>query len=424
MIGLLLFGFIIAILVFLLLFWGGNKFLKNYFTTSSFIREATQHNIDALQTYVQKNKISATDTEKLREWAKQEHIEYFTISRERMLLFDNSYTGDVPLELTESEQLHQTWQYFSVITFADGDADVFIYENRETTYYIVVNTVAVIISAIVWLGIFILGIRHEVAYVKQLSLEISEMEKGSLTKGFTSKGNDEVNDLAVGLNKMRLALIEKEENEKTMRLAQNKLVMGMAHDLRTPLTSLMAYIEIIKRQNSVTDARPYVEKALGKAVQIKDLSDQLFEVFLVDSVKVPEMEEIGDAEFLLGDYFSELYSFLESDGFIISIINLEWYPIKTQVCYDYVGRIINNILSNIMKYADKKAPICLYSQYTNSEFGISIQNSISDSKEEIFGTRIGVDNICTMMRRMNGRCEIITNDNFYTITLWFPVLDD
>lgn len=420
MTGLLVFGLIIAILLFLLLYFSSNTLLKDFFTTSSFRQNAARHNVEALQTHVVKNKISATDTDKLREWAAQKRIGYFTISRERMLLYDNSYTGTLPLEQTESVQLHHTWQYFETVTFADGDADVFIYENIETKYYIIANTMAAIISVLVWLGIFVIGVRHEVSYIKHLKDEVADMENGSMKKGFSVKGNDELTDLANGLERMRLTLIEKEENEENMKTAQHKLVMGMAHDLRTPLTSLMTYLEIIRRQKSIDDAYQYIEKTLRKTIQIRNLSDQLFEFFLLNSTHRPEMEAADNVELLLGDYFSELCNLLENNGFSLDVSKLLWNEKNIQICYDYIGRIMNNIISNIIKYAEKHIPVQIYSKCPKKEFAIAIKNGIANQAVEVFGTGIGVNNISIMMSQMSGRSEVISDGKTYTITLWFP----
>ena len=88
------------------------------------------------QEYVSRHHLAASDTERIREWAKENHIGYFTISRKRMLLYDNYYALPVALDRTKSEQLHYTWQYFQEVSFTDGNADVFIYVNRERKYYI------------------------------------------------------------------------------------------------------------------------------------------------------------------------------------------------------------------------------------------------------------------------------------------------
>ena len=46
---------------------------------------------------------------------------------------------------------------------------------------------------------------------------------------------------------MRQTLIQREQSEQELRAAQEKLVLGMSHDLRTPLTGLMTYLEILKK---------------------------------------------------------------------------------------------------------------------------------------------------------------------------------
>ena len=77
-----------------------------------------------------------------------------------------------------------------------------------------------------------------------------------------------------------------------MRAAQEKLVLGMSHDLRTPLTGLMTYLEILKKQQKnriVTDE--YIQKSLDKVIQIRNLSDQMFEYFFVNSQHKVELEE-------------------------------------------------------------------------------------------------------------------------------------
>jgi len=264
-------------------------------------------------------------------------------------------------------------------------------------------------------------VRHEVQYICQLNKEVREIENGCLDIEFTITGKDELADLATGLNQMRLALLEKEEKEKHMKQAQDKLVLGMAHDLRTPLTSLMTYIEIIKKQTRENATLLYSEKAFNKTIEIRNLSDQLFEFFLINTERLPELESPENAEYSLGDYFSELCASLKSNGFHVVVDNLMWKPVLIRISSDYMGRIINNILSNINKYADQQHDIEFSSTYHSDQIGITIKNSKMDDNETVTGTGIGVKNIHTMMEQMKGRCEINVFESSYSITLWFPI---
>lgn len=80
---------------------------------------------------------------------------------------------------------------------------------------------------------------------------------------------------------MRKTLIKKEENEKQMKEYQSKLVLAMAHDVRTPLTSLITFLEIAIKKSTNTENQEYIQKSYQKANQIRELTDQLFDFFLI-----------------------------------------------------------------------------------------------------------------------------------------------
>ena len=104
-----------------------------------------------------------------------------------------------------------------------------------------------------------------------------------------------------------------------MRVAQDKLVLGMAHDLRTPLTGLMTYIEILRKQeNEGKVSREYIDKAFDKIFQIRALSDQMFEYFFVFSKEKIDLESAEEVESAFGDYMSELLALLDYVGFSVN----------------------------------------------------------------------------------------------------------
>ena len=274
----------------------------------------------------------------------------------------------------------------------------------------------------VWIILFALGIRKEVKYIQQLSYSVTQIELGSLNSEIPVKGTDELGALAHGLDQMRLALIEKEENEKQMKAAQDKLVLGMAHDLRTPLTGLMTFLEIAKKQPLLKECMNYIDKAYAKTTQIRDLSNQLFEFFLISSEQPMKLENPENIEYALGEYLSELCALLEMDGYQISIDRLYWKPIQIQICTDYAGRIIDNLVSNIKKYADQTVPIELSSDYNETYVNITIRNKSAQPNQYVHGTGIGVRNIHAMMAQMNGICNVRIEPDYYSIILSFPAI--
>lgn len=420
---LVLSGFTAAFILFLILFQVGTTLLSEYFAGSNFIYNSETSYINELTEFVHKKKLAATDTDQLGDWAHQKGIRHFTISRERVLIYDSTYSNSIVLGNTsESDTLHYNWQYFHTVSFSDGDADVYIYANYELKYYLLYYIADAFISIFLWILLFAIGIGKKVNYIQQLSSGVTQIESGALDCEIPIKGNDELAILAHGLNEMRLSLIEKQLKEAQMKSAQDQLVLSMAHDLRTPLTGLMTFLEIARKQNSLNECTDYISKAYAKTTQIRDLSNQLFDFFLINSENPMKLEEPENVEYALGEYLSELCGLLEMDGYHVSIEKLHWEPVQIQICTDFAGRIIDNLVSNIKKYAHPDLPVFLISEYTKTSACITIQNTIAVPEQFVHGTGIGVKNIHAMMHQMHGLCQVNIESDTYSITLKFPVI--
>ncbi|MBR6628987.1 MAG: argininosuccinate synthase, partial [Bacteroidaceae bacterium] len=96
--------------------------------------------------------------------------------------------------------------------------------------------------------------------------------------------------------------------EQQMRSANSELITAMSHDLRTPLTSLLAYLEIIERKKYVDEEQMYslIHKSIGQTMRIKNMADKLFEYFLAYATEWEEAEmEFVDADMLLEQILGE-----------------------------------------------------------------------------------------------------------------------
>ena len=100
---------------------------------------------------------------------------------------------------------------------------------------------------------------------------------------------------------------------------------------------------------------------------------------------------------------------------------MEWGEAKVQVYHRYIGRIMDNLVSNIKKYADKEYPIILEMKNNENMIQIDFENQKNTKKEYVKGTGIGIQNIKNMMEQMKGESEIINNENRYAIVLSFPI---
>ena len=149
----------------------------------------------------------------------------------------------------------------------------------------------------------------------------------------------------------------------------------------------------------------------------------MFEYFLIDSHQEAMLEPPEEINSAFGDYLSEMCALLEWDGFAVNTEHLEWRSVFVQVNTDYLGRIMNNVISNLEKYGDRGQAVQIALLYRQKTVGISVKNSVALPDEYVEGTGIGVKNISLMMEKMGGSVEVDFPEGAYRISLYFPVCE-
>ena len=195
-----------------------------------------------------------------------------------------------------------------------------------------------------------------------LENEIKILEGGNLTYQISIKGKDELSSLAQSINEMRKSFIERLDGENIARLANRELVTAMSHDLRTPLTALVGYLDIIEYKKYKTDEnlRQYIHNSREKAYQIKHLSDKLFEYFTVFNTDEDDLEmETFDGIQLIEQLIEEQIIILQNNGFDFEFNSCNT-PFYIEVNLFSIRRVFDNIFSNILKYVDKSKPVKIF----------------------------------------------------------------
>lgn len=423
--GLFALAMFLGSLIFAVLFLSGDKILHYYFEKSDYLYRIETHRMYTLQTWVKENNISASDTDQLLEWMHQQNLSNMFIQRNGRAILSN-----IPSESLSSDSIIQIQSLPDVIKrnahpiiFSDGTADVFIYEGFEQKFYVILFLSTGLIGILTVILVVFFGFKKEIHDIRVLNQEISDIGNGNLYTPVSVTGDDEIAYLASGIEAMRASLLEKEQHEQEMKQAQQRLVLGMAHDLRTPLAALLTDLELLKRQPTEADKLNYAERALSKTLEIRTLSDQMFEYFLASAEEPILLEPWESAEYALGDYLSELYLYLSQEGFQICTGDLFPQEVSVRIHMEYMNRIINNIFSNIQKYADRQEPIYFSTKLTDGYLIISFRNKIAATAYSS-STGIGVKNIALMMQKMNGKAEQQTDADHYEIQLHFPIYSE
>ncbi len=164
-------------------------------------------------------------------------------------------------------------------------------------------------------------------------------------------------------------------------------------------------------------------KANEKAVQLKHMSDNMFASLLVN-----QKEEIKLTVMTMNvafyDQMSALADYLGTEGFRIDAGDVTPSDARVRVNLDFMARIFNNIMSNILKYADKEEPIRIVMNAEEETVIIRFSNAINELADYSSSTGFGVKNIRKMMVQMNAECVVDQQEDSYSIELRFPVVSE
>lgn len=417
---LLIVGAFAAVLLFSALDFAGEYLVSIYLEKTDYIEKKNLQYIHKLQKYVDQEGISTRDTEKLNDWVKKQQLLFIQIYKDEIQVFDSEYPDQ---EIWEEEITagNYSWENYYMVDFTDGTAEVSI--TGAYTYqlynYMVIGELT--LSFVFFLVFVLLGIRRKIAYIRKLSDEIELLEGGSLEYKITVKGKDELAALAEGLDSMRLSFGNLIRQEAEMVQENQRIVTEMSHDLRTPITSIMLYTEILKKgkYEKEEQLQEYLDKIEQQARRMKQLSDHLFEYSLTAGGKEIELEEAEQYEVLFYDLFSDTCNYLKKKGFQV-VFHVKWVNCLLKISTDYVMRILDNVTSNIVKYADPSVPVEIFSVEEGRMAGFSFENKIRELEEKEESTEIGIQNMKNMMQKMGGKCIAEIKDERFRLTLLFP----
>lgn len=413
-----------ALLIFTGMNYAGNYLIDQYYYDSEYMNKRDQAYADKLQEYIVGNALDSKNTNQLYDWVKQQKIVAIRIYKGNVLIFDSEY----PEQEMQAEDVaieEHGWENYHPVIFADGEAKVSILGMYAYQFYNYAMMAELIVSFFLFLTFVLLGIRKKVEYIRVLCNEIELLEGGCLDYKVTVKGKDELAALAENLDRMRMSFQNLIQSEARIMQENQKMITEMSHDLRTPVTSILLYTEILKKgkYKDEEQMREYIEKIDRKAYRMKQLTDHLFEYSLVTGETTVSLEDPESFPVLFYDLFSETCSYLEQRGFQIQS-DVEWRECMCRIYTDYVTRIMDNVTSNIIKYADPQEPVVIQSIYQEYMAGFSFENAVNHTAGKVESTGVGIRSIQSMMKKMGGTCSIMQpreSEDHFKIEVLFPV---
>ena len=268
------------------------------------------------------------------------------------------------------------------------------------------------VSATFFTVLFLTLFGQKLSYIRTLISGIRELQSGAFGKQVELVGNNELTQLGEAINYLSESQSVIREKEKRLILEREELIRTLSHDIRTPLTSLMAYTELLTSKSDTSEAewREYLSLVDKKSKQIKELTD-----ILLDGGQ-RKTEYFDDARLLFVQLAEELTEALEED-FTVSVALPSQVSFSGSFDVGELRRICDNLISNIKKYAEPSEEVTLSITLADSGIVIRQSNGIKKSAEHKESYRMGLNSIRRIAQNYGGGITVSEETDRFEITV-------
>ena len=220
-----------------------------------------------------------------------------------------------------------------------------------------------------------------IALYRFFSKKVDNIEK--LYKSFDNILNEETQNIELPnemtrfsekLNKIKYEYILSTKRAKEAEQKKNDLIMYMAHDLKTPLTSVIGYLSLLNEEQEISKKlqNKYIKIALDKALRVEELTNQFFEITRYNLNDIPLNKTNIDLVMLLDQLVEEFYPMLEERNLKLNITkpNILMYNADG----DKLARAFGNLLKNAISYSYENTTITINMIENEENIEITFKN--------------------------------------------------
>ena len=246
-------------------------------------------------------------------------------------------------------------------------------------------------------------------------------------------------DFAVELNGLSDVVQLAAQKQMRSERMRTELITNVSHDIKTPLTSIINYVDLLQKPHSQEDGEKYLEVLSRQSARMKRLIDDLIELSKASTGNIPlELTRI-DAVEAVNQALGEFTDKLKAAG-LTPLFRQPEEPLYIHADGRLLWRAMSNLLSNAVKYAQPGTRLYIDMVAVDKKVCISLKNISRDplniSAEELMerfvrgeasrnqeGSGLGLNIAQSMMELQHGALELLVDGDLFKATLIFPQED-
>ena len=439
----ILLGIAVGVTVYALIQLVSDSYIRLNYASEERRDEREAQEIEELQSFVDKNGVEKEDLAKIAEWASEKRYLYLMLYDGGRLVYtsdlglipadgmipessdtvvNSGLTVDHPTNATLRERAYEGERH--TVTLGDGALSAAIYDYSEYMQFDLMNILSMVFAFVALCSIIINYFRRIVKRIRKLEAEVTIVTHSNMEHKVASKGLDEIGRLAHNIENMREAIIENLKKEREARDSNTELITAMSHDIRTPLTVLLGYLEMMKAEvDELPLLKEYIETSERTALRLKQLSDDMFKYSLAFGNSLDNIVlEPYDAGMLFEQMLAEHVLLLRENGYN-AVVNNELFALAegTVVVTEpqNLMRILDNIFSNVRKYADPEKPVTITAtQGEGARIVFECKNSIRTDAYKAESNKIGLKTCERLASKIAERFEYGVSDGIFAARLY------
>ncbi|MGL4656477.1 MAG: sensor histidine kinase [Sarcina sp.] len=241
------------------------------------------------------------------------------------------------------------------------------------------DIILMIFTAVAFLGFFIFLLKGFTKYFDEIIEGVNKLAKGEKI----GELSEELEFMEKKLKQVQNELEESKKKEKELEQRKNDLIVYLAHDIKTPLTSVIGYLNLLDENPEMTveEKAKYTKITLDKAYRLEKLINEFFEITRYTLQTVPINKQEIDLCCMVVQIVDELYPKLIEHNKEIYVDMLEDIMIFADA--EKIARVFNNILKNAISYSDENSKIGVIAKEVNENIEITFRSNGEIQKDKV-----------------------------------------